>query len=92
MTADDSVPRLLGNRVVRYADSSGAPLSVARVAHREGPVLVLIVQAAGEVAEALDRITIDARSRPRISDVARCCAGTTPRGRWISCWSTTCSC
>jgi hypothetical protein len=69
MTADDSVPQLLGNRVVRYADSSGAPLSVARVAHREGPVLVLIVQAVGEVAEALDRITIDARSRPRISDV-----------------------
>jgi replicative DNA helicase len=69
MTADDLVPRLLGDRVVRYADASGAPLTVARIARREAEVLPLVAQAAGEVAEALGRITIDARGWPRISDV-----------------------
>jgi len=69
MTADDLVPRLLGDRVVRYADASGAPLTVARIARREAEVLPLVAQAAGEAAEALDRITIDARGWPRTCDV-----------------------
>lgn len=69
MTAEDLVPRLLGGRVVRYADPSGAPLTVARVARRDAPVLPLVAQAAADLAEALGRITIDARGWPRISEV-----------------------
>lgn len=69
MSAEDLVPRLLGRAASRYADASGAPVTVARMARREAQVLPLVAQAATDLRDALERIAIDARGWPRLGEL-----------------------
>lgn len=69
MVAEDVVPRLLGGQVSRYADVLGAPITVTRLARRDPEAIAALPQITAGVEDALGRITINAHTWPRLSDM-----------------------
>jgi replicative DNA helicase len=69
MSAEDLVPRLLGDHLAQYVDDEGAPVTVDRVVARDPKVMGVFGAVLSMHEERMSRVTIDDRTWQRASDM-----------------------